>query len=51
MKLRRSEDQQFFEAAEVAIAREEIRKAVERLDQVLDKMEHHLMEGRHASDE
>jgi hypothetical protein len=42
MKLRRSEEEQFLEAAQVAIAREELRKAMERLDQVLDCMEHRL---------
>ena len=44
MKLRRSEEEQFLEAAQVAIAREELRKAMERLDQVLDCMERRLIE-------
>lgn len=44
MKLRRSEEEQFLEAAQVAIAREELRKAMERLDQVLDCMERRLIQ-------
>jgi hypothetical protein len=44
MKLRRSEEEQFLEAAQVAIARAELRKAMERLDQVLDCMERRLIQ-------
>jgi hypothetical protein len=44
MKLRRSEEEQFLEAVEVAEARTALQTAVSRLEGVLDKMEEHLRE-------
>jgi hypothetical protein len=51
MRLRRSEDAQFLEAFQVAVAREELRKAMDRLDEVLDHMERRLVEDSDARDE
>jgi hypothetical protein len=44
VRLRRSEEEQFLEAIEVADARSQLRMAVTRLEDVLDKMEEHLRE-------
>jgi hypothetical protein len=44
MRLRRSEEDQFLEAVEVAEARTALENAVSRLEGVLDKMEEHLRE-------
>lgn len=51
LKLRRSEEAQILEAFQVAIAREELRKAMDRLDKVLGHMEQRLIEDRDARDE
>lgn len=48
MRLRRSEDEQFIEAAEVAIAREKFAEAMARLDEVLDRLERRLTEDLDA---